>query len=73
MASASLQRVTITMMDGHDLSGLLVAPPTARACYVMAHGAGAGMEHPFMVLDSQFIPLDGLRRSVARICWRSGY
>jgi predicted alpha/beta-hydrolase family hydrolase len=23
-------------------------PPAARACYVLAHGAGAGMEHPFM-------------------------
>jgi predicted alpha/beta-hydrolase family hydrolase len=27
---------------------LLQAPPEARACYVMAHGAGAGMAHPFM-------------------------
>ena len=48
MASSSLKRVTITLNDGPDLSGLLVAPPTARACYVMAHGAGAGMDHPFM-------------------------
>ena len=23
-------------------------PPHARACYVLAHGAGAGMTHPFM-------------------------
>ena len=48
MASANLKRVTITLNEGQDLSGLLVAPPTARACYVMAHGAGAGMDHPFM-------------------------
>jgi predicted alpha/beta-hydrolase family hydrolase len=27
---------------------LLQTPPVARACYVMAHGAGAGMAHPFM-------------------------
>jgi predicted alpha/beta-hydrolase family hydrolase len=27
---------------------LLQAPAEARACYVMAHGAGAGMAHPFM-------------------------
>jgi hypothetical protein len=26
----------------------LEALPGARACYVMAHGAGAGMKHPFM-------------------------
>jgi uncharacterized protein len=29
-------------------SALLVAPPTARALYVLGHGAGAGMRHPFM-------------------------
>jgi hypothetical protein len=27
---------------------LLEAPAGARACYVLAHGAGAGMNHPFM-------------------------
>jgi predicted alpha/beta-hydrolase family hydrolase len=27
---------------------LLEMPPEAHACYVMAHGAGAGMGHPFM-------------------------
>jgi predicted alpha/beta-hydrolase family hydrolase len=30
------------------VSGLLVAPPKPRAAYVLAHGAGAGMEHAFM-------------------------
>ena len=32
---------------------LLQAPPGARACYVMAHGAGAGMTHPFMAAFAQ--------------------
>ena len=27
---------------------LLEVPKNARACYVMAHGAGAGMTHPFL-------------------------
>ena len=27
---------------------LVEAPKNARACYVMAHGAGAGMTHPFL-------------------------
>ena len=27
---------------------LLVAPPHARVLYVLAHGAGAGMKHPFL-------------------------
>jgi len=30
------------------VSGLLTAPRGAKACYVVAHGAGAGMKHPFL-------------------------
>lgn len=30
------------------VSGILQVPEKASACYVMAHGAGAGMTHPFM-------------------------
>ena len=30
------------------MSGLLAVPAAARACYVLAHSAGAGMEHPSM-------------------------
>ena len=40
--------LAIPLPDGSAVSGLLTAPPTPRACYVMAHGAGAGMTHPFM-------------------------
>ncbi len=32
----------------HEVSGLLVRPESARWLYVFAHGAGAGMRHPFM-------------------------
>src|SRR6266581_3048569 len=46
MTSGSL--VTISIDDAHRVSGLLQAPPNARACYVLAHGAGAGMGHLFM-------------------------
>jgi len=31
-----------------SVSGLLQAPSKARACYVLAHGAGAGMKHKFL-------------------------
>ncbi len=41
------QAVAITV-DGWQVSGLLQAPDRARLCYVVAHGAGAGMSHPFM-------------------------
>src|SRR3954463_8737226 len=40
--------VTIAIDEAARVSGLLFAPPDASACYVMAHGAGAGMNHPFM-------------------------
>jgi uncharacterized protein len=48
MSSAGAEPITIA--GDHDIvvSGLLRAPPQARACYVLAHGAGAGMRHPFM-------------------------
>ena len=32
-----------------QVSGLWEAPPHPQACYVFAHGAGAGMNHPLMV------------------------
>src|SRR5438093_7282726 len=48
MSSADPQPVAITVHDAQRVSGLLQAPPEARACCVMAHGAGAGMAHPFM-------------------------
>lgn len=40
---------SLAIVDGEiRVSGLLQAPPDARACFVLAHGAGAGMTHPFM-------------------------
>ena len=47
MSSSGPQPLTITV-DGERVSGLLQAPAGARACYIVAHGAGAGMTHPFM-------------------------
>lgn len=40
--------LTIPLAEGSAVSALLEAPPTARASYVFAHGAGAGMNHAFM-------------------------
>ena len=48
MKSSDAKRVTITIDDTRHVSGLLQTPPKARACYVLAHGAGAGMNHPFL-------------------------
>src|SRR5438874_5002711 len=41
--------VAITVADGEaTVSGLLLRPPGASQLYVLAHGAGAGMRHPFL-------------------------
>ena len=48
MSSADLRPITISVQSARQVSGLLQAPPGARACYVLAHGAGAGMTHPFL-------------------------
>jgi predicted alpha/beta-hydrolase family hydrolase len=48
MNPSDVEPVTIMVDDARSVSGLLFAPPQARGCYVMAHGAGAGMAHPFM-------------------------
>jgi predicted alpha/beta-hydrolase family hydrolase len=42
------EHVTIQVDEGHAVSGLVQIPNGAFACYVMAHGAGAGMTHRFM-------------------------
>jgi len=44
----SSRAVYITIDDERRVSGLCDAPPAARACLVLAHGAGAGMNHPFL-------------------------
>jgi uncharacterized protein len=40
--------LTFAVEHGPRVSARLELPPVARACYVLAHGAGAGMDHPFM-------------------------
>jgi uncharacterized protein len=40
--------IRVRLDDGESVSALLQVPRRARACYVLAHGAGAGMTHPFL-------------------------
>jgi predicted alpha/beta-hydrolase family hydrolase len=42
------QSLTLTLPNAAPVSALLLRPDIARACFVLAHGAGAGMSHPFM-------------------------
>jgi uncharacterized protein len=48
MPPAEPQPVTFKIDGELRVSGLLDLPPKPRACFVLAHGAGAGMTHPFM-------------------------
>ncbi|PYO62212.1 MAG: alpha/beta hydrolase [Gemmatimonadetes bacterium] len=45
--SAEERRVTVGERVG-EVSALLLKPEGARLLYVLAHGAGAGMRHPFL-------------------------
>lgn len=44
----SPEPVTITVDDARRVSALLQLPSHPQACLVLAHGAGAGMQHPFL-------------------------
>ena len=46
-------------MTNHD-PGLLLSPPDAFAMLVLAHGAGAGMRHPFMEGVAQSLYREGV-------------
>ena len=46
--STAAEALQIKIAPGEAVSALLMQPPQARACYVFAHGAGAGMTHASM-------------------------
>jgi uncharacterized protein len=69
MTAVDAERLTIEVEGTHRVSGLLSVPPGARACYVLAHGAGAGMTHPFM----QSIAAGLAERGVATLRYQFPY
>jgi hypothetical protein len=61
--------ISIAIAGAEPVSGLWQAPPDARACLVLAHGAGAGMAHRSMVAIA-----DGLGgRGVATLRYQFPY
>jgi predicted alpha/beta-hydrolase family hydrolase len=48
MKESPAQQLTIDTGKSGSVSALLLSPDAPRACYVFAHGAGAGMTHSFM-------------------------
>ena len=61
--------LTIMIDDAHSVCGLLLAPARAHACYVFAHGAGAGMSHAFM----QAIAAELAARDIASLRYQFPY
>jgi predicted alpha/beta-hydrolase family hydrolase len=51
------------------VSGLIMTPAEPQACYVFAHGAGAGMAHPFMEQVAQGLA----ERGVATLRYQFAY
>src|SRR5258708_28569112 len=48
MSVVSPQKLKVKADSANDVSALLLRPLAARACFIFAHGAGAGMTHPFI-------------------------
>jgi predicted alpha/beta-hydrolase family hydrolase len=60
---------SIKLVGGGTVSGLWQKPPDARACLVLAHGAGAGMTHKSMAATA-----DGLaERKIATLRFNFPY
>jgi hypothetical protein len=62
------QPVSINVGDDH-VSGLLLRPPSAKALYLFAHGAGAGMTHKAMESNAQGLA----ERDVATLRYQFAY
>jgi predicted alpha/beta-hydrolase family hydrolase len=68
-SSLDAAAVTIAVGDSVSVSGLLQRPAGARACIVLAHGAGAGMRHPFMAA----VAAELARREIASLRYQFPY
>src|SRR5213595_3986027 len=68
MAAATELRFSVAETSG-EVSALLLRPPDARLLYVLAHGAGAGMRHPFLESLAQRLA----DRSVATLRYQFPY
>jgi predicted alpha/beta-hydrolase family hydrolase len=54
------RKVSFAVDAERTVSGLLTMPKGARALYMLAHGAGAGMTHPFMAAVSAMLAERGI-------------
>jgi len=68
MAASVELRIAVGERMG-EVSGLLLQPTGARLLYVLAHGAGAGMRHPFLESIAQRLA----ERSIATLRYQFPY
>ena len=54
------QKIKFDAGSSGKVSGLLLLPDQAHACLVLAHGAGAGMTHPFLEAVAQELASRGM-------------
>jgi predicted alpha/beta-hydrolase family hydrolase len=52
--------LTLSLSPGGSVAALLDSPPDPFACYVLAHGAGAGMHHDFLAALAQRLCAEGV-------------
>jgi uncharacterized protein len=69
MNAVEAEALRIEISPGEFVSALLIQPPQARACYVFAHGAGAGMTHASM----QTVALGLSQRGIATLRYQFPY
>jgi predicted alpha/beta-hydrolase family hydrolase len=60
MGEPEAREISVPLPDGSAVSGLLLLPAAVRAGYVLAHGAGAGMSHPFMTAAAEALANRGI-------------
>jgi predicted alpha/beta-hydrolase family hydrolase len=58
--SLCTQQINFQVGDHGTVSGLVLSPADPFACYVFAHGAGAGMGHAFMGAVSEGLAARGI-------------
>jgi hypothetical protein len=63
------ERLTLDVGANHRVSALFERPGAARAVFILAHGAGAGMEHPSM----QAVATGLAQRGVATLRYQFPY
>ena len=60
VTTAAAQALRFEVDADTSVSALLDQPDAPTACYVLAHGAGAGMTHPFMAKTAQGLATRGI-------------